>query len=880
MKNKTNKQIIKALSIGISASMMLQPMVAFADEAQEPAPATPDDHVSTVAPTVVDIQQFVDADKAIENAETKVGEAETATGIEFDNSKDEVAAATGETETVEENLQQAEANIELANENGKEVVKNQKDIETQLDEENFDQNVADANQGYADAKKAAEESKEISDKVTPNMSSSEATGLVNQATEKYNEANTALTNANEKYEAAKATYEAAVAKLAAAQEKADATAEEIKAAQDELDTAKASLDSFAQDVADAQTAAEAALAEILKDDYQTIQDAKDAVAKGEMTADAYAQLLIKSFIKANRGIFSEFSTTVKTNVTGLNEDGTNATASTTYNTVKYTDADGKAVEDIYKVTTAEDGTVSVVKMTVEEVADTDNVLKEAVEAKDAVAESWKTADGSKTFENTDTTHTINVSDDEKDGFYAIDTATSQDVSSEADKAVKAPETSKNGNVTKTYEEVANTEKTSYAKTEYTVVDEYGQKTGPQGKEVKSDDLLSTVTDLQNQGYTVEVVYVHMITGKQEKVDPSKENWWRDLKADLKEAFNIPTYKVTTTNTITDYDNPTKTHEEAGIYEIVTKNYKETTTTVDSGHKESDSYGYTAVVGGKKKAQRKLNEKVKELEGQGYTVTNAKVDAKLFDGKWGYYYKLDYTKTTKVEQTVTKEVSRTKYAADTYTNYTAAQDAVEAQDAVYGTKLSTTDGASLVQSDLDQKLKDQKDRKEEQEAAVQQAKDAVDAYNKAVEAVEAAQAKVDNLVEQNVTTIALSIAQAELEAAKEALDTATENKEAAEEAVKDAADSLEAAQVILNTINANNQTPSGNVSTPAAPAAAGEVLGANRKPAGDGEEEGQVLGARKSPKTGDANNALPWMAAMAGAMAGMFGVFAKKRKDEE
>ncbi|MBQ3793164.1 MAG: LPXTG cell wall anchor domain-containing protein, partial [Lachnospiraceae bacterium] len=79
----------------------------------------------------------------------------------------------------------------------------------------------------------------------------------------------------------------------------------------------------------------------------------------------------------------------------------------------------------------------------------------------------------------------------------------------------------------------------------------------------------------------------------------------------------------------------------------------------------------------------------------------------------------------------------------------------------------------------------------------------------------------------------------------------------------------------------SQTPSGNVSTPAAPAAAaGEVLGANRKPAGDGEEEGQVLGARKSPKTGDANNALPWMGAMAGAMAGMFGVFAKKRKDEE
>ncbi|MBE5855518.1 MAG: LPXTG cell wall anchor domain-containing protein [Lachnospiraceae bacterium] len=879
MKNKTNKQIIKALSIGISASMMLQPMVAFADEAQEPAPATPDDHVSTVAPTVVDIQQFVDADKAIENAETKVGEAETATGIEFDNSKDEVAAATGETETVEENLQQAEANIELANENGKEVVKNQKDIETQLDEESFDQNVADANKGYADAKTAAEESKEISDKVTPNMSSSEATGLVNQATEKYNEANTALTKANEKYEAAKATYEAAVAKLAAAQEKADATAEEIKAAQDELDTAKASLDSFAQDVADAQTAAEAALAEILKDDYQTIQDAKDAVAKGEMTADAYAQLLIKSFIKANGGTFSEFSTTVKTNVTGLNEDGTNKTASTTYNTVKYTDADRKAVEDIYKVTTAEDGTVSVVKMTVEEVTDTDNVLKEAVEAKDAVAESWKTADGSKTFENTDTTHTINVSDDEKDGFYAIDTATSKDVSSDADKAVKAPETMSEGSKTVTYSAVENTENTRYEKTEYTVVDSYNTKTYTDNKTAHSkDELKNEINKYAGKNAKVEVHILGLSFMPTYAVDPDDLHWYDKTNAWL---FGSG-YKIKVSYEDIDYSSPKETHQEAGIYEIKTQDYTETTSITDNGHEKSGSYGFTKWTGGgKDKAKEDLKDKIDELEKQGYTITYQNVDWKWFDNKRGYFYEVRYTKTTSSNKTVTKEVSRTKYAADTYTNYTAAQDAVEAQDAVYGTKLSTTDGASLVQSDLDQKLKEQKDRKEDQEAVVQQAKDAVDAYNKAVEAVEAAQAKVDNLVEQNVTTVALSIAQAELDAAKEALETATENKEAAEEAVRDAADSLEAAQVILNTINANNQTPSGNVSTPAAPAAAaGEVLGANRKPAGDGEEEGQVLGARKSPKTGDANNALPWMGAMAGAMAGMFGVFAKKRKDEE
>ena len=56
---------------------------------------------------------------------------------------------------------------------------------------------------------------------------------------------------------------------------------------------------------------------------------------------------------------------------------------------------------------------------------------------------------------------------------------------------------------------------------------------------------------------------------------------------------------------------------------------------------------------------------------------------------------------------------------------------------------------------------------------------------------------------------------------------------------------------------------------------GEVLGANRDRLNDDDQE--VLGRSRSPKTSDASNAILWMLVMGGSSLGAAAVLARKRK---
>ena len=181
--------------------------------------------------------------------------------------------------------------------------------------------------------------------------------------------------------------------------------------------------------------------------------------------------------------------------------------------------------------------------------------------------------------------------------------------------------------------------------------------------------------------------------------------------------------------------------------------------------------------------------------------------------WGtWHYVVNYSQTTTNISTVENvEVSRTKYAADYYNDYTAPQLAVEGKDAVYGTKLSETTGASMVESDLSDKLEAQAEKVRLQNIAVEQAKAATGAYNDAVEAVEKARAKVADLKSKNTPVVTLAAAQAELRAAMKKLGTTYIAKNKAEKAVEDAEAAVQEAKEDLQTIIDKNK-PSGNQST--------------------------------------------------------------------
>ena len=63
------------------------------------------------------------------------------------------------------------------------------------------------------------------------------------------------------------------------------------------------------------------------------------------------------------------------------------------------------------------------------------------------------------------------------------------------------------------------------------------------------------------------------------------------------------------------------------------------------------------------------------------MTDSKTVQELGDGEIGWTYKIWYNETSQSSQTVTKEVSRTQYAADTYTDYTEGQAFREATEEV-------------------------------------------------------------------------------------------------------------------------------------------------------------------------------------------------------
>ncbi|MBO6128274.1 MAG: hypothetical protein J6P79_05185 [Pseudobutyrivibrio sp.] len=481
----------------------------------------------------------------------------------------------------------------------------------------------------------------------------------------------AIYNANEAYKKAQADAEAAAQRQKAA-------ADEVTRLQQEDLLTKIALQ---QDLVN--SAAEIAKAENATDEE------KLALAASEYEL---ARLTYEYYLSTNVDGYKPGSLTL-TKVTSV--DGKELAESEYYYVASYkvVGEDGQETDATANInySVSEDEDVQIVnKVITEGVEDTgnpNNIIGYNNDGQEAVPAKWETVDG-KEYTKTDTTKTVDIdSNNEAAGFYAIDISSEPVVEGNVDSVETT--TSKNGNTTTTvsYAAVEGTENTSYTYGEYQIHSEedgYEQKTGPQNKSVVGFGIKDEVKNLVKQGYTVEVVYDGFFS-KETVVIENMSDWdyfWNGLFSGL----GFTHYSITTTNTIDDTTKPIM-HSEDGVWETVTQNYVQTTTVVDSGKVESGTYGW--LDGGEKAAKKAMKKEIESYREAGYTVTNERVSNVLGFAS----YSFEYTKTTTSTETVTKVVSNNQYAADKYTEYTAAQDAV-APTPIYGTKTTYDDGDNL------------------------------------------------------------------------------------------------------------------------------------------------------------------------------------------
>ncbi|RKM62104.1 hypothetical protein D6855_01390 [Butyrivibrio sp. CB08] len=783
MKNKVNKQIIKALSVGIAASMALQPVAVYAETTDGVTPTgepTGDPVVSENNESAT-TQEFEATETVIEEAGEAVDKAEFTTGQSFNNEGSEEAFVTGEVTEASDLIDDSEDDVKDAQGYAEKRDEELEAFHDTLEDGKFDENISNAKSDYSSAEQTAKDAQEIADKVTEDSTYEEAKQFVSDAEAKYEEANQLLAKAEGERQAAQDTYDAAFKKYMDAQKDASLTTIELTAAEKELADAKKLVEDKEQAVLDAETAANEILNQMLEDDYNKIQEAQMALEDDSLTdkeraakEDELAKLLIGSYIKANGGKSVKFGTVEKTEVLGIDEEGTDVTNTKIYQTVKYTDKDGKEVPEIFVISVV-DGEVCVKSLNVTVEDDLSNKIQDAVEGKAEVPESWKTTDG-KEFEETQTTHTFEKKEEGQTGFYAIDTATSpkEQIQGADDVSMKTNYRQGNKYNVTAYVEKADKEPSYELKKIMVHSEEDGYEKKEQPAPISYGkngwrDFWPDVIRLKNEGYNLKVTYFG------EEID------YISLGVAIGTLFNGLAWNekplvLSVTNEVDDPLKPIK-HEETVVEETISKEYTEVTGWYDSQAYYCDNQYW---------ANYYKNEDIATYEADGAVVVSSTV-AQDSHGRW--YYVVEAVYPTQNQKTVDKTYAVNRYTPDDYTIHTDHQDAVEAQDARYGTKIVETEGTSLVESDLAQKIAAQEEKIANQRLAAEAAASATEDYYNALDAVEKAREKVENLKKKNSPMTVLAEASAELRAAMQQLKYATWAKSDAKKALSDANDAL-------------------------------------------------------------------------------------------
>ena len=904
-----------------------------AEEALDAAEGTTTDNESVVEDGKEVYTNAADAaaNSALSDVTTVVTDAEGETEISYDDVVENEEAANEALDEAEENL----ANAEDSEIDAAEAVE---DMNEALDE--VTEAVEEINDAAEDASEAADEAAQAAQDAAEAETKEEAQTAVDTAADAVEKAEAAQAQAQQKYDEAKVELEnaeaaAAVAKeaLEAAQASLDMTAEELEAARIAADEAVAYAEALKEqvdaDYAALQASKEAALAASearMKETATNVVIKPYDVPEGanfgtESAGGTYWDDSLDYFQKYIQYVFDE-----EANVSYAWVKQGADYAQNNYYQVSYTDENGETVTKYFNYHVIDtDGNISVYE---KELHITPGV--EGQEGSDAEY-AFTVENGTDEAGNSIVTKYEDVQSETDIVFDIVDengTTTGKIVKDENSELVSEVddfgvyESTLQHNQSATKDET--TVQTTYQNGTVTIVDEYGTKditvesvSCARNKDVKRQ-VENYLEDYSTEdGYFVTITYKNMF-GREETITVSDMNFWKGLWSSVS-SWAGSGYKVHLNQTVTDESNVVRSHEEAAVIATTTATITTTTTHTSGNDGYQDTWGWkknrfgikywTIVTDAETNAMTAAQAEKARLEAQGYTNVKYEIHkSKMFDGNLGYSYTITYDEVKASSQVVNTQT----YTATEY-KYNCVKEAVPAIDPIpeqrYWTEQLDTTNDEMIKNAIETVLA----QLEEMEQKQADAQVALDAALKAQEDVIKAQEEVAKLsvdtAEYDEAVLKLEEAQQTYADAETTLEQINKDVEEAQQAYADAAEELGRFVEVPSTPSENpapvenvpaqnanvmiiDETPVPLAATPVTPATPdandeGEVLGANRTPVATSEgaevvapeAEGEVLGERRAPQTGDNANATGWFIVMGAAIAGLLGFsFAKKKKE--
>jgi len=830
-KDLLNKQVVRAISLGLSAVMLTTPMTALANEATDVEP------VDVPEPEYSETEEkaFADETEAIDNAQEMTDiAADTAdvekvpalAGVEVDpdpeTEGDEITyndvktteeAANSELQDAEVAIIEAGAELEAA----KVDVGEAETIINDINDNN--QVIADANEEAIQAAADADSARIAAENATTEEA---AIAAVEDAKKALNDAKAAQDTAQAAYDEnllklqeAYNELEAARQNLADMQNKIDATAEEIAAAQALADKALADAQALEAAVAEeeaelaklSESVLKAAYDAMLKEAelasrFDTYDDAPaypDDDATGEFEdefgvegssngnywdkARQYFFLYLKEWY-AEQGLEIIETKWDRSNILD-NGKKYDSEVDNTY-TVTYKDKDGKIKTAYYNYHTQKaEGEIVKGDITIYEKVIGEETKTTKIDH--GLSIKQEDADGNVTYIKYE-----DVKDEENDVVVNVKDADGNDTGSVLVKDANSVQTAdvdelekymaslgEGQSVTNVSEETT----TEYEIGDVTVVDSY-EKKKEHNKSVTNfsgeKDFKNQVESAMAEGKTVEISWKGFFGTY--KLSANDVNWFTHLldkcAGDIESIIGDRGLKIDVYDMVDDISRPKETHTEQGII-VKTKADVTTTTVINDSQDGFEADGYWTLFGFKvtksayDKAKEAAEKEKERLEAAGYT--NVKINVYgpgLFDEYDGAYYTISY------ESTETKnEVIQTQ--AFTATGYSKNTETVEEKIKIWKERADQS-GDEFIKS----KIADARQKEKEMLAKKEAAAAATAAAKAAKEAADAAWAE---LQEVEVGDAGYSEAVAKYDAAKEAFKDAEEDLEETKKAAQDAED---------------------------------------------------------------------------------------------
>ena len=415
-----NIRMIKTLAIGISASMLLQPIVALAAEVSEEKTEVIS-AVDTSTTPYEEVKEEIEntVSKELDEAEEKVEEAAALELYDYEGAEQAIEDATGNLNDAAKDVQNAEDAL-----NDEQKAADQIGVTIEL----VDEKVKEADKALDEPGEAASDAVAKEDGIDVDKSTvKEAEDAVDAIKDDVNKANGAVGKAEDFLKEAQDAYNKAEEELKNLEADKTASEEDLSAAKGKLADAAAALESAQTTVEENKESADTLYNENEKlSVFQQITDLKDQIA--ELTpedegylelVDELSKLIVEFYVigKVDEGTEVVFGEAYDEYITGYetDEDGNFVPVKKTvpYKTVTCV-IDGEEVTRKIEFGFNESGTISISEMKI--TADEEEiVLLPEIEV------VLTDADGNEFLETETSQKFLIDPEDESKGFYAIDT---------------------------------------------------------------------------------------------------------------------------------------------------------------------------------------------------------------------------------------------------------------------------------------------------------------------------------------------------------------------------------------------------------------------------------------------------------------------------